>query len=359
MKIATHLAALLVLGVAVSNANAAVWTWTGGHASSNNISEADNWAEVGSPSGVAGDLDALLFTGTPARTTANNNRLVGNSNTTSVTFSDTLSVSMVLTGALHFNNPGSIIQDSNQSQSMAAPRLGGTLNIGGSGNGNLVVTGTFYNTGQNTLRTVNVNNPGFAVTIGAMSDAGHRQFDLTKQGAGKLTLTGASSAMRNTTVTGGTVELGSAASFASGLSQNGLTQHYHTMLVNGGTFQSQVGGAFNFKIDGVSTDVITLSAGTLDISNLTLNINPVFTGITEDSYVLVDYSAGGTLLTASNLATGNTFYAATNVPTGYIIVNDTANSQILMMVPEPGSLALLAAGSLFLLPRRERAAARA
>ena len=101
-----------------------------------------------------------------------------------------------------------------------------------------------------------------------------------------------------------------------------------------------------FDLDGTVASLIDLDDGTLDISTLTID----FAGAnaTEDTYVLVDYTTGGTLVTGTNGLTDNTFGGVVNLPTGYVIANDTVGQQVLLttVVPEPSTVALLGLGLL-------------
>lgn len=95
--------------------------------------------------------------------------------------------------------------------------------------------------------------------------------------------------------------------------------------------------------------------GVLDISGLTLD----FAGSTATlpSYLLLDYTGSDLsrlVLDAGETATNGTFGGVLNLPSGYSIVHDTVNQKVLL-IPEPGALALLGLGGLMLLPRKRRA----
>ncbi len=131
-----------------------------------------------------------------------------------------------------------------------------------------------------------------------------------------------------------------------------------------GTFQGGSGTLF-FNL-GASPDLITLSGtGTLDVSALTIDFQGVATG---DPYLLIDYSGltTGSFITASNVETDDTFFASLNVPTGYFFVHDPNAQTVILdfepppvvVIPEPGSAALLGLFGLLVFRQRRRMARR-
>ncbi|HCD33754.1 MAG TPA: hypothetical protein DER01_15190 [Phycisphaerales bacterium] len=92
---------------------------------------------------------------------------------------------------------------------------------------------------------------------------------------------------------------------------------------------------FNLGYNGTSLEQtkFVINEGTLDISQMTLKfetntgsgaIDPA--NLTAGTYVLVDYSGGGSVITDSTNIFGN----VSAVPDGFEIVHDSANSQILL-----------------------------
>ncbi len=84
---------------------------------------------------------------------------------------------------------------------------------------------------------------------------------------------------------------------------------------------------------GVEQSKFIVDEGTLDISQMNLNfesntgsgsIDPAT--LLNDSYVLVDYAGGGSVITDSTNIFGN----VSNLPDGFAIVHDAANSQIVL-----------------------------
>ena len=165
--------------------------------------------------------------------------------------------------------------------------------------------------GAGELRTADRLNLTFT---GVIDGAG----DLIKSSGGGdggyLIMTAAHTYIGTTTLTGGKLTL------TGSLANSNIT-------VQDGTFMGD--GTITYNL-GSAPDLITLTSGALDISALTVD----FAGSADlNKYVVADYSAGGILTTEPNLDTDNTFFNATNVPTGYFFSNDTVNMQI-VLIPE-------------------------
>ena len=160
---------------------------------------------------------------------------------------------------------------------------------------------------------INVSNKSGKLTLAGDIDG---DADLEKVGQGALKLTGDNTYTGTTTVTGGTLRL------SGSLANSNIT-------ITGGDFIGDSGTiAYNM---GSSPDIITMTGGTLDISALTID----FAGSADlDEYVLADYSAGGTLTTTLNPATGDTFFDAANVPANYYFFNDTDNGKIVLFLAD-------------------------
>ncbi|MGI6496711.1 MAG: autotransporter-associated beta strand repeat-containing protein [Kiritimatiellia bacterium] len=102
------------------------------------------------------------------------------------------------------------------------------------------------------------------------------------------------------------------------------------ILVNGGTFNGSGTVVYDF---GAGGKPLVLASGTLDISRMPIS----FTGSpTAKAYILVDYSAGGTFIGATNDDTADSFASATNAPEGYKWNHDaTAKLVVLEKIPLP------------------------
>lgn len=87
-----------------------------------------------------------------------------------------------------------------------------------------------------------------------------------------------------------------------------------TMSIQGGTVNGT--GTLAFNIDGTTSDLITMTSGTLTATGLTVAVSPTGSGLTESAYVLVDATGGGTI--------SGTFAGLTGAP-GYQLNYDTAN----------------------------------
>jgi autotransporter-associated beta strand protein len=164
--------------------------------------------------------------------------------------------------------------------------------------------------------TVTMTGTGGNITTGAGADtigsviAG--TVGLTKAGAGTLTLSGANSFTGAVKVSAGTLKV------TDPLASSNI-------LVQGGTFTGG-SGTITFTLDPDPlkvTDRITMTSGTLDLSTFTIDFAGAAAPPTGAAYVLVDYSAGGVLTTATNPLSDDTSFAATNVPAGYSFEYDT------------------------------------
>ncbi len=207
--------------------------------------------------------------------------------------------------------------------------LGG---LSGSASGTTKIV-TLGNTSVDTIASIGSNNAN-TTFAGVIQNFSGRTGSLTKVGTGTLTLSGANTYTGSTAVNDGILRL------TGSLASSDVT-------VNGGTLDGSGKVFFNL---GSTPDLMTLLSGTLNVANLTVE----FVGAADlTSYVLVDYSAGGTFTKATNPLTDDTFFAAINTPTGYTFLDN--GSQVILAIPEPASLALLGLGGLLMLPMRKRA----
>lgn len=124
--------------------------------------------------------------------------------------------------------------------------------------------------------------------------------------AGNNTFTGA------TMVEGGTLRI-------TGSLPNG------NVIVDGGTFDGS--GTVHFGVDGATADVIDLNGGTLDISQMVLDVD-VGGGGATGPYVVVDYSGGGTF----NHAGGPNFFASVvDMPAGFQLMDLPGDQQLVLV----------------------------
>jgi len=319
----------------------------GGSSADNNDDTGDNW--VGDVAPGDNSSNTHIYGGNPAQTTANYNGGATTNDVDNIIFASDLTADFKITGDFRVTNDDpNVFQNSSRAIEIAG-QYSNEPNIGGSGTGTLTMSGSVSRFNGSDGVTATINNAGFDILWSGTIGAGNDWWKITKQGAGKVTVSGTwgmidtddyGSDHYYLDVDAGTVEVTG-------------TINGSVINVNGGTFKGG-SGTVGYYIDGADSDVITLGAsGTLNISGLTINFIELTGGVTEDEYVLVDYSAGGTLTTATNGATDDTFFNATNLPAGYSIVNDTANSQI-KLVPEPASAVLLGLGGVLIAIRRRR-----
>jgi fibronectin-binding autotransporter adhesin len=180
-----------------------------------------------------------------------------------------------------------------------------------------------------------------AFTIGsAIVNNGTTPTALVKGGINQLKLTGTNTYTGKTYLNGGSLSLDEGGSIANG-----------NIVITAGTLNAGTtggGGTINFNLSNTAADLISISGGVLDLTNLRLNL--VVSGtLTPGEYVLVDQAVG------SSFIAGVKFANVTNLGTWSIDYNGTAANpgSIVLAVPEPGSAAYLAlAAGLFLRRRR-------
>ncbi len=258
-------------------------------------------------------------------------------------------------------------------------------------------------TAAGTTRTVTVNSGGTdVVTLGGGIHNGTTATNFTKAGGGEIHLQGVSTYTGATTIAAGNLKLDGAGSIANS----------HTInVVGGATFDvSTVTGGFNLAngqtLMGTGTVIgdVTVasgatlapgaSAGTLvftssvllqDGSSLSFELNgadqTVGGGINDLINGVVDLTLAGTLnvseLVAGSFLTaeagdtwrlfnysgtltddGITLGSTPALSSGLFLGLDTATAgevNLVVLIPEPASLMLLAAGGLLLMPTRQRA----
>lgn len=211
----------------------------------------------------------------------------------------------------------------------AAPQVGSLA--GGAAGG---PTATKYvnlgNTGVDTTATIGALGTSTAFD-GSIRDFSGRTGSITKIGAGTLTLSGANTYTGTTRVENGTLRVTHA---TSGLAAC-------KVQVAGGTFagpESSGTGVVKFNLGATPDSGIVMTSGELNLLRVGLD----FVGTaTLDSYTLVDYSAGGTFVGATNMETANSFASATNVPEGYKWSHDTVGKRITLFLPPKGTVILI------------------
>jgi autotransporter-associated beta strand protein len=210
---------------------------------------------------------------------------------------------------------------------------------------------------------------------GVLADGGTSSLALTKIGSGMLTLTGANSYSGGTTVSGGTLQLG--AGNSTGLGTGGLTLSGGEldMNTNSVSLPSLSGAAGTISDESVASGTTTL---TLTQSTTTAFSGTIRNGL-NGTFVALTLDGPGTVI----LSGTNTYSGGTNVEAGILevasptalaggtslIVGQGASSlfgpivpaqagiptaSAVAPVPEPGTLALLAAGVAFAIGLRRR-----
>ena len=129
---------------------------------------------------------------------------------------------------------------------------------------------------------------GEAYSLGsALTNNGANTTNLLKTGAGKWTVTGTNNYTGATTVSGGTLEVGNAAT---------LSQTSSVAISSGGTLLLSGAGGSNNKLN--STTAVTLSGGAIDLSGMTSSLDQHVGALILSNSSVLDFGA---------LAGGNTF----------------------------------------------------
>jgi autotransporter-associated beta strand protein len=115
------------------------------------------------------------------------------------------------------------------------------------------------------------------------------------------------------------------------LTLNGVLANAN-ITVSGGKLNGT--GTIRLTVDGAAGETMLLTDGELDISGLTLALQTGPGGATANHYVLVDYSAGGTLTRVS----GGVFAAVTGVPAGYAVYDQPSSKRVVLALPARGTL---------------------
>jgi hypothetical protein len=162
------------------------------------------------------------------------------------------------------------------------------------------ITGTNGTTYTLSRYSTNVSSNQLAIAVAYGAGAALGTGPVTVSGTGTLTLNGVL-ANANVTVSGGKL--------------NGT-------------------GTVRLTVDGAACEKMLLTGGELDVSGLTLALQIGPGGVTANQYVLVDYSAGGSLTRAS----GGVFAAVTGVPAGYAVYDKPSAKRVVLALPVRGTL---------------------
>lgn len=231
----------------------------------------------------------------------------------------------------------------------ANPVVTGTLNV--SGNAAVTTTGNVvmgsHTSGTPSTAAVNalLNITGGSVTVGGSitEGAGNNVGTITVNG-GALSVTGGSITTDTVNLTAGSiasvttiaaaVNVGAAFTLSPGGAGN-----IGALSITGTT---NVAGTYGVDLGGATADLLNVT-GALDITAASIDFN-VLSPLTQPTYVLASYTT----------LTGTQFANTQDLPAGYTIDYNYLGGNQIALVPEPGSLAVLAAGCGLLALRRRR-----
>jgi fibronectin-binding autotransporter adhesin len=398
----TALAALLTAVAATAPAATVVWTGGGANTNWNNP---DNWSGGIIPLD-ANENDILTYSGTPSPQTTSTNNVQNLFDISHIIFDSTLTLSVTVGGnSIRPSGVTDVIQNSSFTQTISsAIESLGDFAVGGTGSGKLVLGGNLTITGQNN-RTATFAINDFDVDFnGNFTLAQGRTWNISKSGSGTLKLAGSANAVNGTTtITAGTLLLtgtlnGGTVNVNGGVLQGTGTMHATATnpasvsqtvnINNGGTIAPgesagtltlganttslnfAVGSTYAWELAALSTanpgtdfDLLQQNSGNLIINGGALL--PTFIGSASapslsnafwqntQSWIVINNTGAGTAtgaLTVDNTAWASEGFFAT-------AIGGTGNDLILTWtpIPEPASLALVAAGAVLLVPRRKRA----
>lgn len=182
---------------------------------------------------------------------------------------------------------------------------------------------------------------------GNISQAGTNKV-LDKLGTGTLIFGGSSSTNQQWTISGGTLTWDNTAALRTRFATSGALVDLNVGTLNGD-------GLVGILANNATANFIDAADGTtLDLSMLDLVVidDSITSPLTE--YVLVTYGATTNLtLDPTNIFESLTL-PGSGVLDGYFLVHDSANRQILLTIPEPATMALLALGGLLVGGRQRR-----
>jgi autotransporter-associated beta strand protein len=225
-----------------------------------------------------------------------------------------------------------------------------TSDLTGTGSGNKTLTLTGSTDGIGRLGGAVVNSLGTTT--------------ITKTGTGTWILAGTNTNTGQTNVNGGTLLINGVTGsgnviVSSGGTLGGTGTVTSSVTVNAGGFlapgasiesldiggNATINGTLLIELDGTgagSSDLLAVN-GTLNIINATVDFTQL-AAVNDPVYVFATYGS----------LTGTEFAAVNNLPTNYVIdyAYNSSNQIALVLIPEPGSLALLAVGTMLIVSRK-------
>ena len=279
-----------MLGAALTGRGTTLtWTGAGGDGL---ISTAANWSPAQAPS--SGDV--FIFAGSGSLSP----QLTANLTVGSITFNSTAAAFTLGGTAAYTVNSGGITNSSTATETIATAVNLGAAQSWNAASGALVFSGPIANNG----RLLTINGASSTAMNGVLSGSG----GLTKTGAGTLTLSGANTFIGATTLTAGTIVIGSNQALGTGV-----------FTLNGGTIQADASSR-------ALANAVTLKASSTIAGSQNLTFSGVLTQSGGSRTLTVNNTASAIFTGGLRLSNNKTARSLTISGSGNTVVNSVISN---------------------------------